>query len=350
VSLDADLQLKRGSLELECVLRAEVGQTIAVLGPNGAGKTTVLRVLAGLQHSVAGRVALDGEVLEDTRSGVWVEPESRRVGVVFQNHALFPHLSILDNVAFGLRARGCERSVARRRAHEWLERVGLEDHATSRPDAISGGQGQRVALARALITEPRLLLLDEPLASVDASAKVDLRRTLRDQVSRFQGVRILVTHDLLEAAALAERVVILEAGRVRQAGTFAEVTARPRSPWVARMAGLNLLSGDAAPGVLRLENGSQLVVVGEVAGPALATIQPRAVGLHRERPGGSPRNVLPSTIAGIDPDGDRWRVRLDGSVPLVAEVTPAAAQELHLADGGTVFASIKATEIDVYAM
>jgi molybdate transport system ATP-binding protein len=350
VSLDADLHLKRGSLELECALRAEAGQTIAVLGPNGAGKTTVLRVLAGLQRTGTGRVALDGEVLEDTRSGVWVEPESRRVGVVFQDHALFPHLSILDNVAFGLRARGVGRNVAQRRAHEWLERLGLEDHAASRPGAISGGQGQRVALARALITEPRLLLLDEPLASVDASAKVDLRRTLRDQVSRFHGVRILVTHDLLEAAALAERVVILEAGRVTQAGSFAEVTARPRSPWVARMAGLNLLSGDARPGVFRLENGSQLVVVGEVVGPALATIQPRAVGLHRERPGGSPRNVLHSTIAGIDPEGDRWRVRLDGPVSLVAEVTAASAHELHLTDGGAVFASIKATEIDVYAM
>jgi molybdate transport system ATP-binding protein len=350
VSLDANLQLERGSLDVDCALEVGAGETIAVLGPNGAGKTTVLRVLAGLQHSATGRVALDGEVLEDTRTGVWVDPESRRVGLVFQDHALFPHLSILDNVAFGLRARGVERRAARGRAHEWLQRLDLGDHATSRPSAISGGQGQRVALARALITEPRLLLLDEPLASVDASAKIDLRRTLRDQMSRFNGVRILVTHDLLEAAALAERVVILEAGRVTQTGTFAEVTARPRSPWVARMAGLNLLSGDAAPGVLRLENGSELTVVGDIVGPALATIQPRAVALHRDPPAGSARNVLRGTVAGIDPDGDRWRVRLDGPVPLVAEVTPAAAQELRLADGGTVFASIKATEIDVYAM
>ena len=350
MSLDADVGLTRGSLEVRCTVHVEAGQTIAVLGPNGAGKTTVLRVLAGLDHCRDGHVVLDGEVLEDTASGAWVEPESRRVGVVFQDHTLFPHLSVLDNVAFGLRSRGVARVPARRRAHEWLERLGVEDHAASRPRAISGGQEQRVALARALITEPRLLLLDEPLAAVDASAKIDLRRTLREQVSGFDGVRILVTHDLLEAAALAESVVILEDGRVSQQGSFAEVTARPRSSWVARMAGLNLLSGEASADVLRLGNGSELIVVRGVSGPALATIQPRAVGLHRERPTGSPRNVLHSTIAGIDPHGDRWRVRLDGPVPLVAEVTPAAAHELRLADGGVVFASIKATEIDVYPM
>jgi molybdate transport system ATP-binding protein len=295
-----------------------------------------------------GRIELDGEVLEDATMGVWVAPQDRRVAMVFQSLLLFPQLSALDNVAFGLRARGVSAGEARARAHEWLERLELSAVASSRPRALSGGQAQRVALARALITEPRLLLLDEPLASVDASARVDLRRTLRTQLAEHRRIRVLVTHDPLEAAALAERVVILENGRVVQQGTFRDVTERPRSDWAARMAGLNLLQGYAAPGCLRLAGGGELAVLGAVSGPALATIHPRAIALHREMPSGSPRNVVHAAVAGVDHEGDRWRVRLQGRIPLVAEITPGAAAELRLAEGGDVFAAIKATEIDVY--
>ena len=247
MSLDARLQLRRGSLEVDCAFRADGGRTTALLGPNGAGKTTVLRVLAGLLHAATGRIALDGTVFEDTTTGEWLEPEARRVGMVFQDHLLFPHLSLLDNVAFGPRARGVDRAAARRHARAWLARVGLETHAASRPGSVSRGQAQRAALARALIVEPRLLLLDEPLAAVDAAAKVELRQSLRRQLAEFPGVRLLVTHDLLDAAALADRVVILENGRVVQEGSLAEVTARPRSPWAAAMvgAGASEVDGDA---------------------------------------------------------------------------------------------------------
>ncbi|MGH7722186.1 MAG: sulfate/molybdate ABC transporter ATP-binding protein [Candidatus Dormibacteria bacterium] len=347
--LDADIGLRRGALELHVHLRAGEAGVVALLGPNGAGKTTILRVLAGLQPPACGRIVLDGTVLDDVRTGVRVAAEHRRVGVVFQDHCLFPHLSVLDNVAFGPRSRGVDRAEARRRAARWLDLLELSGMADDRPRALSGGQAQRVALARALVTEPRLLLLDEPLASVDASAKVGLRRALRTHLDAHRGVRILVTHDPIEAATLAERVVVVEAGRVVQEGTYGEVTARPRSAWVAGLGGLNLVRGEASQGVLRLDGGVELIVVGEVRGAAMATIHPRAIALHREQPSGSPRNVLRGMVGSVDRQGERWRVELSTPVPLVAEVTEGAVMDLRLGAGGEIFAAIKSTEIDVYS-
>ncbi len=349
MTLHAKIATQIGSLRLECDISAEADTTVAVLGPNGAGKSTLLRVIAGLHRADKGRVQVGDDVFEDTDSGTWMTPEARRVGFVFQDHGLFPHMSVLDNVSFGLRSRGVFRTTARQQAAAWLERVDLSSYASNRPSALSGGQTQRAALARALVIEPRVLLLDEPLAAVDASGKLDLRRTLREHLGTFSGVRILVTHDPLEAASLAERVIILEDGRVTQDGRFADVTARPRSTWIARMAGLNLLRGTVTDGVLLLEGGTPITVATDVTGPVLATIHPRAVALYRQAPDGSPRNVLRGRVANVDPEGDRWRIQIDGPVPLVAEVTPSGGAELHLADGGDIFASVKATEIDVYA-
>jgi molybdate transport system ATP-binding protein len=326
----------------------ESGVTVAVLGPNGAGKTTLLRIIAGLVPVDEGRVEVDDVVFDDTATGTWLTPEARRVGFVFQDHGLFPHLNVLDNVAFGLRSRGVDRKTANSRAHEWLERVDLAGYAASRPAALSGGQSQRAALARVLVTDPQALLLDEPLAAVDASGRLELRRALREHLSTFSGVRLLVTHDPLEAASLAARVIVLEDGRVTQVGLFSEVSARPRSGWIARMAGLNLLSGTVSGEAILLDDGSSLTVATDIAGPALATIQPRAIALYRQAPEGSPRNVLRCKVAGVDPEGDRWRIRLEAPFPLVAEVTPVAAAELRLAEGGEIFAVVKATEIDVY--
>jgi molybdate transport system ATP-binding protein len=348
MTLHARVRTQLGTLLLDCDVSVEANVTVAVLGPNGAGKTTLLRVIAGLIPLDGGRVEVDGSVFEDTDGGVRMTPEARRVGFVFQDHGLFPHLSVLDNVAFGLRARGVDRRAADTRAHEWLERVDLSTYASSRPSALSGGQSQRAALARALVTEPRVLLLDEPLAAVDASGRLELRRALRAHLTTFSGVRVIVTHDPLEAASLAERIVVLEDGCVTQEGSFAEVSSRPRTPWIARMAGLNLLRGSVSGGVLHLDGGSTLTVATEVTGPALATIQPRAVAIYRDPPEGSPRNVLRCLVGGVDREGDRWRIRLDGDIPLVAEVTPAATAELRLAEGGDVYAVVKATEIDVY--
>jgi molybdate transport system ATP-binding protein len=349
VTLHAQVNTWLGSLHLECDVSAEAGVTVAVLGPNGAGKTTLLKVIAGLVPIEHGRVEVNGAVFEDTATGTRMAPEVRQVGFVFQNHGLFPHLSVLDNVAFGLRARGMDRRAANSKANEWLGRVNLASYAMSRPSALSDGQLQRAALARVLVTEPQALLLDEPLAAVDASGRLELRRALREHLATFPGVRLLVTHDPLEAASLAERVVVLEEGRITQEGLFAEVTARPRSSWVARMAGLNLLGGSVAGDMLVLEDGSTIAVASDVSGPAMATIHPRAIALYRQAPDGSPRNVLRCRVTGVDPEGDRWRIRLEGTVPLVAEVTAAAASELRLGEGGDVYAVVKATQIDVYA-
>jgi molybdate transport system ATP-binding protein len=266
---------------------------------------------------------------------------------VFQDHLLFPHLTALDNVAFALRARGSDRRTARAAADDWLQRVGLRSHAHTLPRALSGGQAQRVALARALAGAPRMLLLDEPLSAVDASARLLLRRGLRAHLDAFAGVRLVVAHDALDAFALADRIAVLEAGRIVQTGTVAEICGRPRSRYTADLVGTNLLRGTVEHGVLQLPGGGSLVVPADHRGPVIATVHPRAIALFRERPAGSPRNVWSAGIAAVEAAGDRMRVQLGGAVPLVAEVTPAAVAELGLAQGGDVWVALKATEITI---
>jgi molybdate transport system ATP-binding protein len=229
--LTAAVRLRLGALDLDVTIDAGDGEVVALVGPNGAGKTTLLRCVAGLQGIDAGRIAVDGRVLDDPAAGVWVAPAERGLGVVFQDHLLFPRLSARDNVAFGLRAHGMAKAEARARAGEWLARVGLADHAASRPRALSGGQAQRVALARALAIEPRVLLLDEPLAALDVQARVQVRDELARHLATFPGARLLVTHDLTDAA-LADRVVVVEAGRVTQVGTADDLRAAPATPYV----------------------------------------------------------------------------------------------------------------------
>ena len=348
MSLEARVGLTLGQLDLDVELAVATGELVVLLGPNGAGKTTLLRALAGLVALEAGRVVLDGTVLEDAEAGAWMATEQRPVGFVFQDYLLFPHLSALENVAFGLRARGVPKAEARRRAAAWLDRVGLAEHTRSRPRALSGGQAQRVALARAMVTDPRLLLLDEPLAAMDAASRREVRRDLRHHLASFDGTRLLVTHDPLEAMTMADRLVVLEGGRVTQTGTPAEVSARPRTRYVAELVGVNLFRGQAAGHTVRLAAGATLVTADGHDGEVFAAIHPHAVALHRHPPEGSPRNVLAGTAETLEAAGDRVRVQVAGTVPIVAEVTPAAASELRLADGGPVWASIKATEITTY--
>jgi molybdate transport system ATP-binding protein len=353
LGLTARVALSRGTLRLDVSLELPVGTTVALLGPNGAGKTTVLRALAGLEPLESGRVCLDGAVLEDTAAGICVPPEDRPVAVVFQDYLLFPHLSALENVAFGLRSRGVPRAEARRRAQGWLDRVGLGERSGDRPGTLSGGQSQRVAVARALATEPRLLLLDEPLAALDATTRVELRRELRRHLASFPGVRLLITHDPLDAVALAGRLVVLEGGRVVQSGTPAEVTARPRSPYVAELVGVNLYRGRGRgrgthEHTVDLDGGTSLHVPEAAEGDVFALVHPRAVSLHRREPEGTPRNVWRGVIDSLDLEGDRVRVRIAGPVPVVAEVTPAAVAELELGAGGTVWVAVKAAEVRVY--
>jgi molybdate transport system ATP-binding protein len=348
MSVDARVELALGQLRLEAELAVATGELVVLLGPNGAGKTTLLRALAGLVALDAGRVVLDGEVLEDTGAAVRVPTERRPIGFVFQDYLLFPHLSALENVAFGLRARGVPKAEARRRAAAWLQRVGLAEFGRARPRALSGGQAQRVALARAMVTDPRLLLLDEPLAAMDAASRREVRRDLRRHLASFDGTRLLVTHDPLEAMTMADRLVVLENGRITQTGTPAEVSAQPRSRYAAELVGVNLFRGRAAGHTIRLAAGATLVVADHHDGEVFAAVHPHAVAVHRHPPEGSPRNVLAGTAETLEAAGDRVRVQMAGTVPIVAEVTPAAAGELRLADGGPVWASIKATEITVH--
>jgi molybdate transport system ATP-binding protein len=344
MKLDAQIRATLGSLDLDVELAADAGETVAILGPNGAGKTTLLRTLAGLLPLDHGHIELDGSTLDDG-AGTFVPPERRPIGVVFQDYLLFPNLSALENAAFGLRARGMPRTEARAVAARWLGTVGLADRHEAKPRELSGGQAQRVALVRALATRPRLLLLDEPLAALDQSARVELRHELRKNLASFDGIRLLVSHDPLDAATLAERVVVLEHGRVIQAGTFPDLAANPRSRYVAELAGVNLLTGAGRGDHLDLDSGDQLVAPGAGSGPVLAVVHPHSVSLSRDRPTGSARNAWPGTVDSIQLLGERVRVRVAGVVPLIAEITPAALHDLELHEGGTVWASVKATDI-----
>ncbi len=346
--LAADIGLRLGTLDLEVAIHAAPGEVVAVLGPNGAGKTTLMRALAGLLPIDRGRVTLDGTTVEDVDGGVRSIPQERAVGVVFQQHLLFPHLTALENVAFGLRARGVPRHEARERARDWLHRVGLDGQAGAKPGALSGGQAQRVALARALATEPALLLLDEPLSALDVDTRRAVRQQLRRHLDDFAGPVLLITHEPLEAINLADRLVILEQGRVVQDAPPSVVARRPRSSWAAGLVGLNHYRGRADGHTLTLESGASLAVAdaAEPAGDVLVAIHPRAVALFPSRPEGTPRNTWQATIDALDIHDDQVRVHLDGPIPIVAQITAAALADLALTEGSTLWVAVKATEIE----
>jgi molybdate transport system ATP-binding protein len=348
--LAASLRTRRGEFRLEVDLLVPQGQVVALLGPNGAGKTTVLHILAGLLRLSEGCVRLGDRVLDDPRSGTFVAAEERDVGMVFQDYLLFPHLSALDNVAFGPRARGAGRRVARATATTWLERVGVPEQAASRPGQISGGQAQRVALARALATDPRLLLLDEPLAALDASTRLAVRGELARHLRAFGGSALMVTHDPLDAMVVADRIVVLEGGRVVQDGSPAEVARAPRTDYVARLVGLNLHRGRREGGVVRLAEGGELHVADTLEGEVLVAYPPTSVTLHRQRPEGSARNVWQGEVVGLEQHAHIVRVQVAATAhpPVLADVTPDAVADLDLRIGAPVWVSFKATDTHVY--
>jgi molybdate transport system ATP-binding protein len=348
VSLDAQLGVRLGEFDLDAAISVEAGEVLAVLGPNGSGKTTLLRAIAGLVPIDAGRISIDDTVLDEPDTAVFVPPEHRPVGVVFQDYLLFEHLNALDNTAFGLRASGVDRREARRRARVLLDGFGLAAHTRSRPHMLSGGQAQRVALARALAIEPQVLLLDEPLAALDVGTRRQVRRDLRRHLADFDGVRILVTHDPVDAYALADRVAILEAGRVVQTGTIAHVTAHPRSRYVADLVGTNLVTGDISDNRLTTSTGAVVSVVAEFTGPAFAIVRPRSITLSHAPIDTSARNTFTGVVDDVDRLGDRIRVGVDGALHLTAEITAAALDTLDLRPGDTITATVKATDIQTY--
>jgi molybdate transport system ATP-binding protein len=340
---------------LDVALAVPAGRTLALLGPNGSGKSTVLALLAGLLTPEAGRAVLNGRVLVDLAVGsaprrpVVLPAHRRRVALLAQDPMLFPHLDVLDNVAFGPRSSGRSSRDAADAARWWLAAVGAGDLADRPARALSGGQAQRVALARALAAEPELLLLDEPLASLDVDVAGGVRQTLARALAGR--TTVLVTHDVLDVALLADDVVVLDAGRIGEAGPARTVMRRPRTAFAGALFGLNLLAGRAVgPATLRTDEG--WLLSGHADPPlqpgeaALAAFQPAAVSVHISRPSGSPRNVLAGRVTGLEPQGHLVRVRVGA---LRADITPAAVADLDLAVGDDLHLAVKAAELTLYA-
>lgn len=344
MSLSADVRVGRDGSVVQARLEVAAGEIVVLLGPNGAGKTTLLRAIAGLLGP-CGDVSIGGRTLDGPRT--FVRPEDRQVGMVFQDLLLFPHMSVGANITFAARASSAGRTGARERVAEIVEDFELGDLTRSSPGSISGGERQRVALARALVGRPKALLMDEPFAALDAASRVEVRTLVARHLRTFAGPTILVTHDPLEALVLADRVVVLEDGRIVQVGTPDDLRSRPRSAYVASVVGINLFRGVAGPGGIDIA-GATLVAATPIEGEVFAAIHPRAVALYRARPEGTPRNVWSARVTSIDDEGDRLRVRLEGELPIVAEITPGAGAELALAPGSEVWASVKATEVTIY--
>lgn len=355
MSLAVNIRAERGDFRLEAAFEASAGTTTALLGPNGAGKSTIVGVLAGLIRPTAGRVVLDGAVLDDASAAMHVPPQNRPIGVLFQGLLLFPHLSALENVAFPLRARGVRGTAAREQARALLARMDVAERADARPTQLSGGEAQRVALARALVASPRLLLLDEPLSALDVQARGRIRSLLRTVLAEFDGIAVLVTHDPVDAMTLCQQMVLLEGGRVTQDGTPEVIRQAPRTAYAAELVGLNLFTGrlePLEPGAGHLVTADGQIIVGwpsddtTPATEVIGLLRPADVVLHTALPPpSSARNVVVGVVQAISIEGERARVRLASSPPLVAEITLGSLARLEVHEGARVWASFKAVEV-----
>jgi molybdenum ABC transporter ATP-binding protein len=333
LSLHIDIPLREFSVDLSLEVGAE---SVALVGPSGAGKTTVLRAIAGLARPSAGAISVNGATWFDAERGIDVPPEQRRVGLVFQDYALFPHLSVRKNVEFG---GGVTSALA------MLDRFGISRLANEKPRDLSGGERQRVALARALARDPAVLLLDEPLAALDVQTRTHTRGELREILGDVGLPTVLVTHDYADAAALAERVAVMVDGRIVQAGTATELVAEPVSPFVADFVGGNVLTGRARrlPGDLtevQLDDGIRLISTDRAVGDVAVVVYPWEIAIGLTGSADSARNHVHGEVASVVPIGNRVRVRVG---PLAAEVTAASAARLDLRPGRRVVASFKAT-------
>jgi molybdate transport system ATP-binding protein len=334
LALDVHLAHPLRSFDLAVGLRVE-GEALALVGPSGAGKTSVLRAIAGLLRPASGRVALNGEAWLDTERRVDVAPERRRVGFVFQEYALFPHLTVRANVAFG----------GARRADDLLERFGIAHLANARPAALSGGERQRAALARALARDPAVLLLDEPLSALDAFTRTHVRSELRELIRELGLPTVVVTHDFDDAAAVADVVGVLVEGRVLQLAPPSELLAAPAGAFVASFTGANVLRGVASAGPagltsVALDAGFTAFTVDEARGPVSLAVYPWEVSVARDAPDDSAVNHVRAQIASLVTLGNRVRVRIG---PVTAEITAQSAERLRLREGDVVVASFKAT-------
>jgi len=350
---------RRGAFDLEVAFAASAGATTVLVGESGAGKTSTLRVLAGLDLPERGHLTLDDEVWVDSKTGRWVPAWERDVGYVPQDYALFPHLSVAGNIAFGLEGRRLRSSGIRERVQAAMDQTGISDLRDRRPAQLSGGQQQRVALARALVLRPRLLLLDEPLSALDLKTRRQVRTELRDTLRRLSCVTIYVTHSPLEALVFGEQIVVLHRGRVSQLGTRDELLRAPRSRYVAELMGTNLFegtpvaSGELRGSFLRTGEGGISLAGEHGSGDVFALVDPTDITLYREPPrgGASAQNLFAGPVLELVPEpptGERVRVVLGTTPPLVAEVTREAVSALALQEGDRIFAGFKATGVRVY--
>jgi molybdate transport system ATP-binding protein len=356
--LDAQLGRQRNGFTLEVSFQAPAGSTTVLVGESGAGKTSVLKLLAGLDRLDQGRITLDADRYADVATQLHVPAWRREIGYVAQDYALFPHLSVMDNVGFGLRAAGVARPQVGDMVDEALATLGIATLRARMPNQLSGGQQQRVALARALVLKPRLLLLDEPLSSLDLQTRRKVRVELRELLKQLTCITVYVTHSPVEALLFGDQIVVLERGRVAQAGSREELLRHPRSAFVAELVGTNLFIGrpveQPAPGVPVIRTPEGLVTVEEpgVPGTVYLTVNPREVTLSRTQPISSAQNVLEGAVQEIIPEppaGERIRVVLDTRPLMVAEVTPEGLAALSLSEGVRVYAAFKATGVKRYA-
>ncbi len=345
--LGVEARTTLGELDLDVELSVGPGECLALAGPSGAGKTSVLRVAAGLLRPADGRVQANGETWLDTARDVDVPAERRRCGYVFQDYALFPHMSAWQNVAYPLRKLG--RRERRARAVELLERLGLGERTNARPSQLSGGERQRVALARALARKPEVLLLDEPLSALDARTRAGATRELAEVLRSTEAPGLLVTHDFTEAAQLGDRVGVMDAGRIVQIGTPSELAAAPRSAFVADFTGAVVLTGIARPRAdglthVELDGGGEIVSTDPAEGPVAASVYPWEIAIEpaSEPPHGSAQNRLAVEVVSMTTIGNRVRLGLTAPQPVAAEITQAAAEQLGLRTGARVTASWKA--------
>lgn len=336
--------------DVDVALDVADGETVAIIGPNGAGKSSLLGAVAGVLRPDAGSAHLGDDLLYDTapgRSGTWRPAHLRGTALLAQDPLLFPHLTVLDNVAFGPRSTGSTRAESHERAHRWLAEVDATEHADRKPAQLSGGQAQRVAVARALAAEPRLLMLDEPMAALDATVVPAMRQMLRRVLAGRTAV--IVTHDVLDALILADRVVVIDGGRVVEDGPSRQVFGRPRSTFAAGIAGLNLVRGAFVDGAVRGALDLTVVGVADVSATggheAVAVFDPSAVGVFLQRPSGSPRNVFATAVEELEPRGSQVRVRGGG---LNADVMASTVAELDLVPGTPVYFVVKASEVAIY--
>jgi molybdate transport system ATP-binding protein len=342
--VDAGLQvrLRHRLTRLELDVDLSVGrETVALVGPSGAGKSSILRAIAGVSTPDAGRIAVGDRVLFDSERGVDLAPEARRVGLVFQDGALFPHMTVAENVAFGGLRRAGRVDVG-----GLLERFGIGPLASARPPSLSGGEGQRVALARAVASDPEALLLDEPLSSLDPATKGRVAHELGRHLAELRLPTILVSHDYGDVAGLADRIAVLEAGRIAQTGTAADLAQAPVSPFVASLAGVNYLPGVASIRggltAVMTPGGVTLASLDPATGPVGVVVYPWDVLLSAARPEGSALNALSGPVARVVVVGNRVRVTLGSDPPIVAEITEDSARRLGVRPGLELVATWKA--------